>query len=218
MRVVLVGASAVAVAAARILVSRHHEVVFVERDKQKIDGLAETLDCGFLNGDGSRPGMLKEAGPAQTDCLLCLTNHDQDNILASLVAKSMGFERIITKIEDPEYQHLCTELGLSETIIPDMNTAGTLADMVSSSETTDLSSAIRGEARFFTFVAGEEDEAPISELELPKEASVILVYRDKETFFATPDMALQARDEVVVLTHSKNLKKLESRWHSTNLD
>ena len=82
MRVVLVGASSVAIATARILLGRHHEVVIVEREKAKIDSLAGSLDCGFLNGDGSRPAILKEAGPAQTDVLICLTNHDQDNILA----------------------------------------------------------------------------------------------------------------------------------------
>ena len=214
MRVVLVGASSVAIATARILLGRHHEVVIVEREKAKIDSLAGSLDCGFLNGDGSRPAILKEAGPAQTDVLICLTNHDQDNILASLVGHSLGFARIVTKIEDPEYQHICTELGLSDTIIPDMNTAGTLADLVSGHDATEFSTAIRGEARFFSFVARTEDEGQVSSIELPKDANIVLIYRGDDTIFAGDDTKVVAGDEVVVLTHSRNLEKLGQRWLS----
>ena len=212
MRIVLIGASPVALATARILVARHEEVVIIDRDKQKIESVAQSVDCGFLHGDGSRPAILKEADPGQTDVLVCLTNHDQDNILASLVGHSLGFKRIVTKIEDPEYQHLCTELGLTDTIIPDMNTAATLADMVVGTEAVEISSAIRGEARFFTFVAAEDDAGGIADLQLPDDARVILVYRNDVTLFANESIELLAGDEVVVLTHSRNLKKLESRW------
>lgn len=212
MRIVLVGASSTAVAVAKLLLARNHEVVIVERQKDVIDSLAQTLDCGFLNGDGSRPAILKEAAPGSTDVLICLTDHDQDNILASLVGHSLGFPRIVTKIEEPEYQHICAELGLADTIIPDMNTARTLADLVSGEEATDLSSAIRGEARFFSFVAKKEDECEIAALDLPKDASVVLLYRRDEPVFPQPKTGIRAGDEVVVLTHSRNLKSLEEHW------
>ena len=61
MRIVLVGGSSVAVDTARLLLGRHHEVVIIERDKDRVAVLAETLDCGFLHGDGSRPAILREA-------------------------------------------------------------------------------------------------------------------------------------------------------------
>lgn len=212
MRFVLVGASSIAVATAHTLLGRHHEVVIVERDKSKIDSLAQTLDCGYLNGDGSRPAILKEAGPTQTDALICLTDHDQDNILASLIGHSLGFERIVTKIEDPEYKHICAELGLTDTIIPDMNTAGTLADLVSGQEATELSSAIRGEVRFFSFVARAEEAGEVKSIDLPKEASVVLLYRGEDPIFVRPNTRIEENDEVIVLTHSRNIKLLEERW------
>lgn len=212
MRVVLIGASAIAVAAAKTLLARGQDVVLIERDKGRIDGLAETLDCGFLHGDGSRPAILKEAAPGETDILLCLTDHDQDNILASLVARTLGFRRIVTKIEDPEFQHICAELALTDTIIPDLNTARTLVDLVAGQGGTDLSAAIRGEVRFFSFIAREEDAGKVGELALPKDARVALVYRGEEPVFAGPETELQAKDEVVVLTHSRNLPTLQKRW------
>lgn len=215
MRIVLIGASSVAIATAPILLSRNNEVVIVDEDKLKIDTLTETLDCGFLHGDGSRPAILKEVGPSRTDVLICLTDDDQANILASLVAHSLGFKRIVTKIEDADYQHLCAELELDDIIIPDTNTAATLADLVSGKESTNLSSAIRGEARFFTFVARQEDEGPVSAISLPKDAAIVLVYHHEETLFVDAESKVTANDEVVILTHSRNIQELEARWRTT---
>jgi trk system potassium uptake protein TrkA len=212
MRVVLIGAAPVAVATARLLLAQHHEVVIIERDKSTITEVAETLDCGFLHGDGSRPAILREAAPADTDVLLCLSNHDQDNILASLVARSLGFRRVITKIEDTEFQHVCAELGLSETVVPDMNTARTLVDLVAGTGGIGLSAAIRGEARLFSFVVREQDAGPVTELALPKEARLILVYRGERPVFVAADTALSVGDEVVLLTHSRHLPELQERW------
>ncbi|WP_240761489.1 NAD-binding protein [Nitrosococcus wardiae] len=84
MRAVFIGASSLAVMTARLLFKRGHEVIFVERRKERIDALAEELDCGFLHGDGSKPAILRQADPADTHILYCLTGNDQANILASL--------------------------------------------------------------------------------------------------------------------------------------
>ena len=212
MRIVLIGGSPVAVAAAHLLLGRGDDVVIIERDKEKIAVLSETLDCGFLQGDGSRPAILREAAPSETDVLLCLTNHDQDNILASLVARSLGFRRIVTKIEDVEFQHICAELGLSETIVPDMNTARTLADLVTGQGGTSLVAAIRGEARLFSFIAGQEDARPVADLELPRDTRIVLIYRADKPIFVDADAEVRIDDEVVVVTHSRNLPELRERW------
>ncbi|MDA0652462.1 MAG: NAD-binding protein [Proteobacteria bacterium] len=212
MRIVIIGGSSVAEATTKLLLNDHHDVVIIERDKTRIESLSESLDCGFIHGDGSTPAILREAAPGGTDLLLCLTNHDQDNILASLVARSLGFQRIVTKIEDPEFEHVCVELGLSDTIIPDLNTARTLADVATGTTAAGLSAAIRGEIRFFSFVARDEDEGTVEAVDLPKEARIILIYRGENIVFAEPDTKILPKDEVVILTHSKNLPKLQERW------
>jgi trk system potassium uptake protein len=212
MRVVLIGASTVAIATAKILLKHHQDVVIIESDKAKIDSLSGSLDCGFLHGDGSKPAILRESVPAETDFLLCLSNNDQANILASLVGRSLGFRRVVTKIEDPEFQHICSELGLTDTIIPDLNTARTLADMVAGRNAMDLSAAIRGEVRFFTFVARDEDEGASASIDLPQGARIVLIYRGEDFLVADAQTNILPNDEVVVLTHSKNLPKLQERW------
>ena len=55
MRVVMIGISQITVMAAGLLLDHGHEVVIVERDKEKIDNFSDKLDCGFIHGDGSTP-------------------------------------------------------------------------------------------------------------------------------------------------------------------
>lgn len=129
MRVAFMGAGPITVGAAEILIRRRVDVVIIEKDKERIEALAEILDCGFIHGDGSKPAMLREVGPQHTDVLCCLTYNDQSNILASLVGRSLGFRRIITQIEDVEFEHVCLELGLTDLIIPHRQTAQALADL-----------------------------------------------------------------------------------------
>ncbi|KPJ95901.1 MAG: potassium transporter, partial [Gammaproteobacteria bacterium SG8_15] len=53
MRGVIIGSSTLSVMTARILLKRGHEVVIIEKDKERIESLTESLDCGVLHGDGS---------------------------------------------------------------------------------------------------------------------------------------------------------------------
>jgi trk system potassium uptake protein TrkA len=118
MRLVFLGASALAVKATHELIEAGHEVVIIERDAGRIKELSGTLDCAFLQGDGSKPDVLKEADPGRTDILYCITSHDQTNIIASLIAKNLDIPRVVTMIEDEEFLPICEELGLKDTIIP----------------------------------------------------------------------------------------------------
>ncbi len=212
MRAVFIGAGSIAVMAARILIGRGHEVVLIERDRKRIEALGEELDCGFLHGDGSKPAILREADPGHTDVLFCISSNDQANIIASLIARSQGFARVVTKIEDPEFEHICIELGLDSTIIPARTIGRFLADMVEGQDPLELSTMIRDEAWAFSFVARSEDEKPVEELELPESTRVVCLYRDNRLIVPGEDTSLVAKDEVVLITNRKHLRELRERW------
>jgi trk system potassium uptake protein TrkA len=212
MRVVFVGASPLAVMTASLLIERGHDVVIIEQDRARIDEVSDALDCGFLHGDGGRPNVLREADPEHTDVLFCLSDDDKANILGALIGRSLGFEKVVPAIEEPELVPICLELGLEHTIVPDRTISRYLADMVVGVDVLELSTLIKGEARFFSFVAEEKEQGPISELPLPEAARVICFYRGQEFHLADGASKLRAGDEVVILTHSRHLGELRERW------
>ena len=212
MRAVFIGASALSVMTARYLLARGHEVVIIEKEKEGIDALGTELDCGFLHADGAKPAVLREADPEHTDVLFCLTGSDQANIISSLVGRSLGFGRVVTKINDPEFEHICIELGLEGTIIPARTVGRHLTEMFEGTNPLEISAMIKGEARVFSFVAREEDAKPISELDLPDSTRIICLYRDQKFLLPGDDDRLKPGDEVVLITHSRNLPALAERW------
>jgi len=72
---------------------------------------------------------------------------------------------------------------------------------------------LKEDARFFTFTAGKDDAVNVSELGLPKDARVIFFYRDNQFHFADDDTKLRKGDEVIILTHSKNIPDFNERWY-----
>jgi trk system potassium uptake protein TrkA len=212
MRTVFVGAGKVSIGTAKALIKKGHEVVIIETDKGRIDELSEEMDCSFLQGDGSQPNILGEVNPAQTDFLFCLTNSDQANVIASLVGRSLGFKRVVTSIGDPQFEGICHELGLKDTIIPSSTISRYLEDMVGGGENVELSRVIKDEARFFTLIAKEEDAVAAKDLKLPSDAKVICYYRDGKFSHADEETTFRIGDEVVILTHSKNMPALQERW------
>jgi trk system potassium uptake protein TrkA len=212
MRFVFVGSGSLAVLTGRMLAGRGHEVVILERDRAQIDALQEELDVGFIHGDGTRPAILREADPEATDLLFCLTHDDQANIIASLVARSLDYPRVVTKIEDPELEHICVELGLANSLVPTHTVGRYLADMAEGQDIIEISDILRGEARIYSFRVREDQTVPLADLDLPSAARAICVYRNGEGFlFAEPDTRLRVDDEVVILARGGALTTLRER-------
>jgi trk/ktr system potassium uptake protein len=213
MRFVFIGSGSLAVLTGRMLAQRGHEVILIERDRSVIDALQEELDVGFIHGDGTRPAILREADPEATHLLFCVTHDDQANIIASLVARSLGYARVVTKIEDPELEHICVELGLADSMVP-MHTVGRyLADMAEGQNIIEISDILRGEARIYSFRVGDEQAVAVGDLDLPGAARAICVYRAGQEFlFAEPDTRLKPDDHVVVLARAESLKALRERF------
>jgi trk system potassium uptake protein len=213
MRIAFVGAGEVTVRTAELLIERGHEVVIIENDQEKIQELSDSLDCSFLHGDGSKPAILREVGPEQTDVLFCLTDSDQTNLISSLIGRTLGFKRVIPSIQDPEFEGICWELDLKDTILPSRTISRYLADMVEGVDILELSTVIKGEARFFAFTVDGEEGKKVTDLDLPKKARVICYYRDGRFSLADETTKLRKGDEMVVLAHSEVIGDLRERWN-----
>jgi trk system potassium uptake protein TrkA len=99
-----------------------------------------------------------------------------------------------------------------DTIIPARTIGRHLADLFEGRDPLELSTMIRSEARTFSFVAKEEDAGPINELKLPDDSRVICFYRNDELVIPGDNTSLKPDDEVIIITHHKNLAEMKNRW------
>jgi trk system potassium uptake protein TrkA len=213
MRIVFIGATGQVVESARSLLEDGHEVVIVEAGEERLKALEDTdLDCGLVHGDGSRPAVLSELDPANTDFLFCMTGSDQDNILAALAGKRLGFDRVVAMIEDSDFGGLCAELGLEDVLVPSQVTANAVADRVAGIESVTLAPLTKTGIRFFSFAARKSEEGAVADLQLPDGARALAVTRAGEAELAKDETRIREHDTVYVVCSQDQVKKLRERF------
>ena len=84
----------------------------------------------MLNGDALDPELLHEANVSITEALIAVTNDDETNILASLLAKRHGCQRALTLINNMDYASLITTLGVDAVVSPRAITVSTILQHV----------------------------------------------------------------------------------------
>lgn len=211
MRIVIIGASSLALHTTEVLVESGHQVLIIEKDKDRIEALSEHLDCAFLHGDGSQPDLLREADPPKADVLMCLTNHDQTNIIAGLVARNLGYERVVTVIEQEDFEDLCEELGLTETFIPLRNISHQLAELTEQPTAAPALDALFKHDAALRGLSLTNGGLTLEQLELPEGCRVVGFYRKQALLFPETQMRFQTGDELLILAQEESLKALDKR-------
>ncbi|MFP4044255.1 MAG: potassium channel family protein [Rhodosalinus sp.] len=199
MRIVIVGASRFGTATAEELTGAGHEVVLVDRDSDKLERLAEELDCGFLEGDGSLPSILRDAYGDGADALVLLTNADDVNILAALVGRSVGYPRVVPQIVRNQLLAVCEELGLENLITPHATVARSIVRSLE--DRSDAALDLRSHSGFDVLgyrVGTEQQGKALSELNLPRGSRPIAVTREGENHLVTDETELQEGDLLIV--------------------
>jgi trk system potassium uptake protein TrkA len=211
MRVVLIGASALAFHTAEALIENRHQVLIIEKDKTRIEELSTRLDCAFLHGDGSQPDLLREADPSHTDVLMCLTSRDQTNIIAGLVARNLGYARVVTVIEEVDFEGLCEELGLTETFIPLRKISHQLVELTEEPTAAPALNALFKHDAALRALALGSGEYTLQQLDLPEGCRVVGFYRQQALLFPDAQTRFQTGDELLILAQEDSLKALDKR-------
>lgn len=199
MRIVIVGGSKFGIATAERLIELNHEVVLIDRDRDRLERLSERLDCGMIEGDGTLPTTLREAFSGEEDSLIALTNASDDNILASLVARSIGYGRVIPQIVSPELLDVCHELQLDDVITPHATVADSICQGLEEQSEIDEETSLQNDLRLrrMTF---PEDAPPgtLDALSLPETVRPVARIRDGQETLAAPDTELAPGDCLLI--------------------
>lgn len=213
MRIVFIGASEFGVVAARQLITAGHEVVIVEVSRARIDELTDHLDCSFVHGDGTRSDILREAGAGKADVLVCATDDDRTNVLASVVGRHLGFPRVVTIVEDIELESLGIELGLDQVVVPCRSVGAELRDAALGVPNIDTSSVLRDGLRLFPVAIGEHLAGrTAAEVTLPNSARALWAYRGARVVLIDPDTQFEIGDEVIVVGSTADAAGIASRF------
>jgi trk system potassium uptake protein TrkA len=189
---------------ARDLVANGHSVLIVDSDPALVAKEEPQANCRWFAGDACEVTTLHRAGFGEADVVVAATGDDEDNLVVSLLSKQeFAVPRVIARVNHPKNRWLFTETwGVDVSVsVPHLLTA-LVEEAVSVGTLVRLLHLAEGKAGLVEVTLAEDspaDRRKISELGMPRDASVVAVIRDRRVVVPRGDTSLQAGDEVIAL-------------------
>jgi trk system potassium uptake protein TrkA len=178
----------------------------VERSADRCNALASLLPDGVLvlHGETTDEDLLGDEGIEDIDLFIALTNDDEDNIMASVLAKRMGATRVLALINRHSYADLMHGTQIDIALSPSQAMLGELLAYVRQGDVAAVHSLRRGVAEALEIVACGDRKTSrvvgrrVQELPLPPAVHMGLIVRGLPDPDAPPDVRALAEPEIII--------------------
>jgi trk system potassium uptake protein TrkA len=157
-----------------------------------------------LNGDAADEELLVEENIDSVDVFCALTNSEESNVLAAMLAKRLGARRVMALINRPSYGELMENHSIDIVVSPQQITIGTLLAHVRRGDVVRVHSLRRGAAEAIEAVVHGTQERSLligrslEQIALPQGASIVAIARGENVIMAHHDTVIQAEDHVII--------------------
>ncbi|MCK9467791.1 MAG: Trk system potassium transporter TrkA [Porticoccaceae bacterium] len=191
-----------------------YNVKIIEFTRARCEFLAEHLDrTTVLNGSATDQDLLREENIDKTDLFLALTNDDEVNIMASLLAKRLGCRKVLTLIQNPVYADLMQAGEIDIAVSPQQATASLLLTHVRKSGAVNVHSLRRGAAEALEIIVHGDAKSSkvvgrkIEDIVSPPGATLAALERNGKVVIAHRDTVIENGDHVIVFVVDKRRVK-----------
>ncbi|RDE18795.1 Trk system potassium transporter TrkA [Motiliproteus coralliicola] len=208
-RIIIAGGGNIGANLAREL-EQDFQVKIIERNIGRCNHLANELDRTIvLQGSASDQELLLEENIEGTDVFCALTNDDEANIMASMLAKRLGARTVMTLINNPAYVDLVQGGVIDIAISPQQATIGSLLTHVRRGDVVNVHSLRRGAAEAMEAIAHGDSRSSkvvgkaIEDIDLPSGTTIGAIVRNDEVLIAHDDVVVQNGDHVILFLVDK---------------
>ena len=213
-RIIIIGGGNIGMNLAQVLEAETGITVsLIEISKDRARAVAEALpNTNITLGDALDSEILREAGVETADTVIAVSDDDETNILASLLAKRYGVERAVTLINSTSYAPLITRLGIDVAVSPRTITVSTILQHVRRGRIRSVHSLADGFAEVIEAEAVETSPLAgntLREADLPSDVIVGALVRDGNVIIPRADTLIENNDDVILLASARSVKKVE---------
>ena len=217
-RVVIAGGGNIGHYVARTLEERNTRTraKVIESSEERARHVADELNSTVvLHGSALDPNILREADIEDTDTLVALTNEDQINVLACVMAKRLGAHRTMTLVNSRNFAGLAHDLSIDAVVSPRAVTVSRVLQHVRRGRIRAVYSIQNGEAEAIEAEALETSPLvgrPLRELELPEGIRIGAIYRNKEVIIPDGSTRIAANDRVIIFALAERVRQVEQMF------
>ncbi len=188
----------------------------IELNTERAVRLSENLeDVLILNASGLDKKVLEEANISTTDTLIAVTEDDETNILASLLARQYGCARVIPLVNKEAYNALTGTLGLGAVVSPKTITVSTIMQHVRRGRVKAIHNLLGNFAEILEIEASESTNilnTPLKDIGFSKDVFICAIVRDNNTIIPDSKSIIKAGDHVVILAREGQASRVEKMF------
>jgi len=212
-RVIIVGAGRTGTALATALDITRISAKIIEKDPQKCTRLAEKLERVIvINGDATDKDLLQEENIVDVDFIVAITADEESNILISLLGKSLGAKKTITRVSKHSYIPLVSSIGIDTVVSPRLSAVRAILQYIRRGKIISVAplkgehaEAIEAEALDTSDIVN----VPLSKVKFPNGAIVGAIVRGEEIIIPRGDSVINPKDRLIIFALEKVIPKLE---------
>jgi trk system potassium uptake protein TrkA len=225
LKVVIVGAGEVGFHIAGQLALENKDVLVIDKNAAALRRVSDSLDVQVFQGSGSSPDILNEAGLRKADILLAVTDSDEANLVACLMADIIApsitkLARLRDAVYDDFHDTFRVNAPHIETVInPEIEVVKTIQRMMQVPGAVDVAEFADGRLVFVgihleenhRFVGVKLEKLPLQSGE--ERPLIAAIQRDEELIIPHGKDRLLAGDLVYFITQSEKLAQALEIFH-----
>lgn len=220
MKILILGAGQVGSTVAESLVGEANDITVVDSDGEKLRQLRDRLDLRTLAGNAAHPSTLEQAGIADTDMLLAVTQSDEVNLVACKLAASLyNTPTRIARIRSADYlarkevfskDNFCVDYS----ICPEQILTDYIVKLIEFPEALQVLEFAEGKASLVAvraFTGGPLVGKPLSFLRshMPQvDTRVAAIFRKDRPIIPEGDTVIEEGDEIFFIAATDNIRSV----------
>ena len=216
MKIVIIGLGTIGKTILKSLAGEDgHTITIIDVDKDKVEALIERYDVLGVVGNGACVDIQREAKMRGADLAIVMTDSDELNVFACLVAKQLGVKNTIARVRNPAYRKqimdMKDELGISLIVNPERDTATEIFNLINLPSIAQIEHFANGRVLLVEIVA-EKGCALIGESlislgkKLTTKVLICAVQRGQEVIIPTGNFTIEEGDRIHLISDAKSLR------------
>ncbi|MDP7557462.1 MAG: Trk system potassium transporter TrkA [Nitrospinaceae bacterium] len=211
-KIVIFSANRVSINLAKKLEEIVKDVCIIEPSRDAAHKAVDTLRKTLVHhGTGTDLDLFNDINMKDADFFMALSDDDENNILAALLAKKYGAKRALVITNDPEYLPILDSIGMDITINPRLITVSAILKHLRKGGVISVFKLIENAEVMELVVDANSTIAgnKISKLKFPKDAIIGAVLRQDEMMVPDDELTILEGDSVIVVALSSAIDKIE---------
>lgn len=195
-----------------------YNVKIIENDSERCEKLCELLpNADIINGDGTDRETLLEQGLDGQDAFVALTTIDEENIIASMYASSLGVIKTVAKVNRVSYEVL-ESIGMDSAFSSKAIAANRIVAYARALENSGEESSVQ---TLYKLVGGQvealefkietdfsEIDIPLRDLKLKRDTLIACIIRNHKVIYPGGNDCIELGDRVIIVTKSNHISSI----------